>query len=52
MLDFSKVPVIDEHAHPFVPTREKEDYAHTYAMCIFKEGDGNIKPLIIWHYTN
>ncbi len=36
MLDFTKVPVIDEHAHPFMPSREKEDYAHTYAMCIYK----------------
>lgn len=36
MLDFTNVPVIDTHAHPFMPSREKEDYAHHYAMCIYK----------------
>lgn len=36
MLDFTKVPVIDTHAHPFMASREKEDYAHSFAMCIYK----------------
>ena len=36
MLDFSGVPIVDAHAHPFMPTREKEDYSYAYSMCIHK----------------
>ena len=35
MLDFTATPVIDAHAHPFMPTRERDTYAHTYAMSIY-----------------
>ncbi len=36
MLDFSGVPIIDAHAHPFMPTREKADYSYAYSMCIHR----------------
>lgn len=42
MLDFSNIPVIDAHAHPFMPTREKADYSYAYSMCVYKGiGDFN-----------
>ena len=34
MLDFSGIPIIDAHGHPFMPTREKEDYSYAYSMCV------------------
>lgn len=37
MLDFTKVPVIDAHAHPFMKSREKANYARHFAMCIHPE---------------
>lgn len=48
MLDFTNVPVIDTHAHPFTASREKEDYAHSYAMCIYK-GLDNYKYQTSYH---
>ncbi|MDI9242401.1 amidohydrolase family protein [Fusibacillus kribbianus] len=44
MLDFSHIPVVDAHAHPFVPTREKADYSYAYSMCVHK-GFGDFRYL-------
>lgn len=31
-LDFSHYPIVDAHAHPFMPSREKKPYGRVYAL--------------------
>ena len=37
MIDFTNAPVIDAHAHPFMPSREKKGYERGFAMCIYPD---------------
>lgn len=37
MIDFTNTPVIDAHAHPFMPSREKKGYERGFAMCIYPD---------------
>ncbi|MCD2493221.1 amidohydrolase [Lacrimispora sp. NSJ-141] len=36
MLDFREITIVDSHAHPFIPTREKEDFTYAFSMCTHK----------------